>query len=201
MSNPLQTEDPDRFATAIRLIDEANAADPTHELVEGRARPRELVYSERLTDWVLRLQPDASEPLLLAARCQHIRRWEIPRDSYPMTRDGYLKWKEKLKRHHAEIAGTLLREAGYPEETIQRVQSLNLKKQLKQDPDCQTLEDALCLVFLEHQFADLAAKSSDEKMITALRKSWAKMSARGHEAAMTLNLSKNERRLLETALG
>jgi len=189
MTATFQPDDPQRFNTAIRRIDEANAKDPNLEQVQGKARPREVVYSERLTEWVCRLQPDASEALRLAARCQHVRRWEIPRDAYPRTREGYLTWKETLKRHHAAVSSGILAEAGYPPDLIDRVRSLNLKRDLKHDPECQTLEDALCLVFLEHQLADLARKSPEEKMITALKKSWAKMSVHGREAALALKLT------------
>src|SRR5436189_4508067 len=120
--------DTSRFEAACRRFDAANALDPNLEIVESIARPRELIYAERLTQWVLKLCPDASEELRLAARCQHICRWTIPRNSYPMTRAGYLKWRETLKKFHAEKAGEILREVGYPEETVQRVQALNSKK-------------------------------------------------------------------------
>src|SRR5438093_9728873 len=164
-----------RFEAAIRRFDEENSRDPHPEIVEGLARPRELVYAERLTDWVLRLCPDASEELRLAARCQHICRWMIPRSAYEMTRIGYLKWRNDLKTFHANKAGAILREVGYPEETVTKVQVLNLKKNFPQDPDSRVLEDALCLVFLEFQFVELAAKTDEEKMINALRKAWKKM--------------------------
>jgi len=189
-----------RFRAAIARIDEENSRDPQTEVVEGVQRPRELVYSEWLTEWVLRLQPGASEVLRLAARSQHIRRWEIPRASYPQTREGYLRWRSDLKQMHARISGELLRRVGYSEEVVARVQALNLKRELKQDPECQVLEDALCLVFLEHQSAALAAKASDEKMIGALRKAWAKMSASGRAAARELTLEPRVRALLLKAL-
>ena len=117
----------------------------------GVSQPRELLYAQRLTGWVLRLCPDASEELRLAARCQHICRWEIPRNSYPMTRAGYLKWRADLKKFHAQKAGEILREAGYDETAIRRVQELNLKKNFPDDPETRVLEDALCLVFLQFQ--------------------------------------------------
>src|SRR6266700_963274 len=107
--------DRSRFEAAIRCFDAANSLDPNLEIVEGIARPRELVYAERLTQWVLKLCPDPSEELRLAARCQHICRWMIPRSSHPMTRPGYLNWREDLKKFHAEKAGELLREVGYTE--------------------------------------------------------------------------------------
>jgi hypothetical protein len=189
-----------RFLNAIRLFDDANAADPNHDVVDGVTHPRELLYARRLTDWVLRLKPDASEALRLAARCQHLCRWETPRDRYPMDRAGYLRWRTDLKKFHAQKAGAILREAGYGDDVIARVQALNLKQDLGKDPDCQVIEDALCLVFLEHQLTELAAKTEEAKVINALKKSWAKMSESGRAAALQLNYSERERALIEAAL-
>jgi len=192
--------DRSRFEAAIRCFDAANSLDPNLEIVEGIARPRELVYAERLTQWVLKLCPDPSEELRLAARCQHICRWMIPRSSHPMTRPGYLNWREDLKKFHAEKAGELLREVGYTEETVAKVQALNLKKNFPQDPDSRVLEDALCLVFLEFQFAELAAKTTDVKMINALQKSWKKMTTAAREHAIKQTFGSKEKSLLERAL-
>lgn len=192
--------DPARFENAQRRFDEANARDPNTELVDGVARPRELVYAERLTDWVMRLQPDASESLRLAARCQHLRRWQIPRSSYPMDRAGYLKWRAELKKFHAEQAGKILREVGYGEELIGQVQALNLKKNFPADPDSRVIEDALCLVFLEFQLAALAAKTDDDKTINALRKSWLKMTEPARAEALKLPYGPREASLLHQAL-
>ena len=189
-----------RFEAACRGFDAANSLDPNLEIVEGIARPRELVYAERLTQWVVKLCPDASEELRLAARCQHLCRWSIARGSYPMTRAGYLKWREDLKKFHAEQAGAILRTAGYPEETVVKVQALNRKQHFPQDPDSRVLEDALCLVFLEFQFAGLAAKTRDDKMINALQKSWKKMTPLAREQAMQLQFGPKEILLLERAL-
>jgi Domain of unknown function (DUF4202) len=175
MSDQFQPRDPGRFEAALRRFDEENSQDPTRETVGGKSFPRELLYAQWLTEWVLRLCPGASEPLRLAARCQHLCRWMVPRLSYPMTRPGYLKWREDLKHFHAEKAGGILRELGYPEDAIARVQSLNLKRNFPHDAEGRVLEDALCLVFLEHQLAGLADKSTDDKVINALRKSWKKM--------------------------
>src|SRR5947199_9634008 len=125
-TNQLRSSNPRRFEAAIRLFDQENSRDPNLEIIEGVARPRELVYAERLTHWVLTLCPDASEELRLAARCQHICRWRVPRSSYPMTRAGYLKWREDLKKFHAEKAGEILRAVDYPQETVAKVQALNL---------------------------------------------------------------------------
>jgi hypothetical protein len=192
--------DPERFASALRRFQEENSRDPNTEIVNGSPQPREQVHAQWLTGWVLRLCPDASEPLLLAAACQHLRRWEIPRDSYPMTRPGYLQWRAELKKFHAQQAGEILRAAGYDEDTIRRVQELNLKKNFPGDPESRVLEDALCLVFLERQFAALAAKTDDAKMINALQKSWKKMTPAAHAEALKLNYGERERALIERAL-
>lgn len=201
MSPPFQPADPERFHAALRRFDEENARDPNTEMVDGVPQPRELVYARWLSDWVLRLCPDASEALRLAARCQHLCRWQIPRSAYPMSRAGYLQWREALKKFHARKAGEILREVGYDEVTIRRVQELNLKKGFPHDAETRVLEDALCLVFLEHQLAELAAKTPEEKVINGLRKSWEKMTAAGRAAALKLPLGPREKALLERALG
>jgi phosphosulfolactate phosphohydrolase-like enzyme len=189
-----------RFAAAIRRFDEENSRDPNTEMFDGSARPRELVYAEWLTGWVLKLCPNASEALRLAARSQHICRWMMPRDSYPMTRAGYLQWRADLKKFHAQKSGEILRDVGYPEEIVQRVQNLNLKKDFPKDPECCVLEDALCLVFLEHQLAPLASKTDDEKVIAALQKSWKKMTEAGRAEALKLSYRPRETELLRRAL-
>ena len=200
MSATFRPNDPQRFESALRRFDEENSRDPNHEAVDGIPHPRELLYAQRLVNWVLRLCPGASEELRLAARCQHICRWEIPRQSYPMTRAGYLQWRATLKKFHAQKAGDILREAGYPEEVIRRVQDLNLKKHFPDDPEARVLEDALCLVFLEFQFADLAAKTAADKTINALQKSWQKMTEAARAEALKLNYGEREKALLERAL-
>ncbi|MCW5552593.1 MAG: DUF4202 domain-containing protein [Verrucomicrobiae bacterium] len=189
-----------RFEAAIRRIDEANRRDPNLQMVNGSPLPRELAYARWLSGWVLRLCPNASEALRLAARCQHLCRWQIPRHQYPMTRAGYLQWRTALKQFHAETAGKLLREVGYPEQVIRRVQELNLKQNFPHDPESRVLEDALCLVFLEHQLADLVLKTSEDKVVNALRKSWQKMTTAARAEALHLPYGPREKRLLELAL-
>jgi uncharacterized protein DUF4202 len=196
VTEKFQPQDAKIFEAALLRFDAENSRDPNLE----NFQPRELLYAKRLTDWVLRLCPDASEELRLAARCQHICRWQSPRESYPMTRAGYLKWRADLKKFHAQKSGEILREVGYDEKTILRVQDLNLKKNFPNDPETQILEDALCLVFLEFQLADLAAKTADDKTINALQKSWDKMSEAARAEALKLNYGELEKILLQRAL-
>jgi hypothetical protein len=192
--------DAQRFQAAIERFDAANRADPNKELFHGQEYPRELLYAERMTEWLERLASDASEPLRLAARSQHLCRWMIPRSQFPMERRGYLQWRTELARFHARRAGEILREVGYDEATIERVQALLRKEGLKVDPETQLLEDVICLVFLESYFSDFSRKHDEEKLITILRKTWKKMSPRGHQAALALDLSPSDRALVERAL-
>jgi hypothetical protein len=192
---------PGDFARAIRLIDEANARDPNTLVVGGEARPKELAHAELLTAWVQRLRPDAGEALLLAARAQHLRRWEHPRASYPDGRSGYLRWRIAQQQFHATETGKILSEAGYDAATIERVQLLIQKKNLGSDPEVQALEDGLCLVFLETQFDSLGQRVADEKMVEILRKTWRKMSPDGRAAALSLNLTERQRAMVALAAG
>lgn len=191
----------DRLEAALARFDAAHREDPRSVQVDGGSVPWSVEYHRKLGEWVLRLDPNASETLRLAAACQHIRRWEIPRSDYDEGRRGYKRWRSDLARMHADIAHAVLADVGYDDETIARVEALLRKLGLGRDPDVQTFEDAICMVFFEMDFADLAAKHDDEKMIDILRKTWAKMSPAGHEAARALaaGLPPRERRLVESA--
>ncbi len=191
--------DLERFKTCLKAFDEANAQDPNKELFERKESPRELLYAERLTEWVKKLNPQASEALLLASRCQHLKRWMIPRTDFDEGRVGYLKWRKRLYQFHADEAEKILKEAGYGTDTIEKVKSINLKKNLK-DPDTQTIEDALCLVFLEYQFSDFVKKTAPEKMPGIIQKTWAKMSERAKEFALTLSFKAEELKLIRSSL-
>ncbi|MFZ0693410.1 MAG: DUF4202 domain-containing protein [Alphaproteobacteria bacterium] len=188
----------DRFAQAIAEFDAQNAQDPNRDPQSGR--PKELVYAEQMTRWLEKLAPSASETLRLAVRAQHIKRWKIPRSHYPMNRIGYLKWRTDLKNFHAALAGAILGELGYGEGTIARVQALLRKERLKQDSEAQTLEDVICLVFLENYFADFAKQHDAEKIVDILRKTWKKMSENGQKAALGLAMPPEAGALVKKAL-
>jgi hypothetical protein len=186
----------DRLQRAFALFDAANSEDPRQE--DGQ--PVELLYARRMTDWLARLYPHPSEPLRLAVRAQHIRRWMIPRGRYPMTRTGYLQWRTELGRFHAQTAGKILSEVRYDPATVQRVGALLRKEKLKAHPDAQALEDVSCMVFLEHELTGFAAKHDEEKVVRILRRTWNKMSPVGHAAAMTIQLSPVAKALIDKAL-
>lgn len=169
---------PGDFDKAIAAFDEYHRRDPNSEDHNGRPVAKELLYAERMTEMLLRLEPEAGEALKLAARCQHIGRWEIPRDRYPADKKGYLKWRNEEKFHHAHIAEKILSDSGYDAAMADQVKFLLLKKGLPAYPDTQLLEDVACLVFIEFYLDDFAAKHDDEKVIDILRKTLNKMSAR-----------------------
>lgn len=191
----------ERFDEAMRRIDSANAQDPNREVFEGREYPKELLYSQRMSAWLARLCPDASEELQLAVRAQHIRRWAIPRNAYPMDREGYLRWRTELGRFHAQTAAAILSEIGYHETAILRVGALIRKERFKADPEAQALEDCACLVFLETGFASFAGEHDPDKVAAIVARTWKKMSDKARAAALSLPFSPQENRLIERALG
>jgi len=185
---------------ALRRFDAANADDPNVELVDGQPLPKELVYGQRMSARLSVFAPDASEVVRLAARAQHIRRWEVPRESYPEGRAGYLKWRTDLYKWHGEIAAAIMKDVGYGDAAVSRVQTLLRKRGLKTDPEVQLLEDVICLVFLEHYFHDFAQKHSEEKLLPIVQKTWKKMSEQAHEAALQLQYAPEDRAIIEKAL-
>ena len=189
-----------RFQDAIARIDAANADDPETLRIDGADLPKELTHARMLTGWVRRLRPAADDALLLAARAHHVRRWTIPRGEYPAGRRGYLRWRTALHHFHAEEVERLLADAGYDEPVIGRVQQLVRKANLRRDPDVQTLEDGLCLIFLDTQLGDLRRNHPESKLIDVLRKTWKKMSPRARELALELDLDADDRALIERAL-
>lgn len=190
-----------KFEQAIAQFDALNSKDPNIEVFEGVNYPKEVLYAQRMSQRLLAFAPNASEVLQLAARCQHLCRWEIARSDYPIGKVGYHQWRNSLKRLHADKANKVLTAIGYEEELIERVQFLVLKKQLKKDTETQTLEDVICLVFLEFYFIPFAAKHTEEKVVDILRKTWRKMSEKGQAAALKLPLSEEAKILVGKALG
>lgn len=185
---------------ALNAFDAANRQDPNCEIHNGKSHPKELIYAERMSQSLALFAPDASEVLQLAARCQHIERWLFPRANFPMNLQGYNSWRTGLNKFHAKRAGEIMLGAGFDEKIIHRVGELLLKKRLKLDPEVQVLEDVVCLVFIEYYLADFALKHEESKLLNIIRKTWKKMSPKGHSAALALNLPKNLLQLVGKAL-
>jgi len=193
-------EDSRALADVIAAIDAANARDPSTTEIDGRREPAELVYGRRMSETLARIAPDASEPLRIAVRGQHIERWTSPRKAYAEGRVGYLKWRKDLQDFHAKRLGEIMAAGGYGAEAIARVGALIRKERLKSDAEVQTLEDVACLVFLAHYLDDFMDKTDQDKLAGILAKTWNKMSALGHEQALKLALPPSVPALLEQGL-
>lgn len=189
----------EKFECAVAAFEAYHRKDPNIVVVDGVSHPSELLYTARVADRLNSFHPEANEVVKLAAHCQHIGRWEIPREEYPMDKKGYLQWRNAEKAHHSRIAAKILSECGYDQDAIERVQILLMKKELHSNADTQLLEDVVCLVFLEHYLEDFATKHSDEKVVDILRKTMRKMSAQGMKAVGTLQLTSKNRSLINRA--
>lgn len=189
-----------KFKQAIQLFDDANSKDPFEEISNGKSFPKELLYAQRMSEKLNIFEPNAPESVQLAVRCQHICRWEIPRDSYEMNRTGYLTWRRDLAKFHAKKAAGILKEVGYNNDLIAKVTFLLQKKQLKKNEDTQLLEDVICLVFLKFYFEKFSKKYAEDKLIDIIQKTWKKMSDKGHEAALKINFSAHALTLVQKAL-
>jgi hypothetical protein len=189
----------ERFRKAIEAFDAIHRQDPEQIIVEGQQVSKSLLYHRRLTQWVRRLSEEPSEVLLLAARCQHLERKAIPRDRFPMGTRGYRQWRTRLADFHVEKATEILQRIGYSRSCLDRLRDLLQKRRLKIDPEVQLLEDSICLVFLEIELIDFSRKHDEAKLLNILRKTWGKMSPRGHRHA--LNLAKQLPQDLQQLLG
>jgi uncharacterized protein YihD (DUF1040 family) len=191
-----------KLDVGFELFDAYNKQDPRLIVWDNTAYPQEYFFAIKLYEWVIKLDNGASEELLLASRSQHIGRWEIPRDSYPDGRESYLEWRKNLALHHAGIASKLMKEAGYDKEQVERVTQILLKKRIKADADVQTMENALCLVFLQYQYEDFWKKyeQDPEKLVNILRRSLLKMDSHGHNFALALPYTAEAKRFISMAL-
>jgi hypothetical protein len=181
---------------ARSAIDAANAGDPNqHEGV-----PLALVQGRLAEGWVVRLDPHAPAALRLAARAHHLRRWVVPRVSYPDGRAGYLRWRRDQKQRHADELSELLGDAGVDPAVVERASAIVAKVGLGSDPEVQVFEDAVCLTFLETQLTDTADRLDSERMTNVIAKTLAKMSEAGRAAALTIELDRRGQDLLARAV-
>lgn len=184
-----------RYLLAVERLDAVHASDPRPDPIDD-SRPYELVYAERMSAWLQRLAPAASEPLRLAVRAQHLGRWRLPRDRYPVGRAGYHRWRREQARRQADAASAILAKVGYEPATCERVAALIRKEGLRYDPETQTLEDCACLVFLQYYLSGFAQRYDKQKLANIVRKTWNKMSEFAREQALTLPLDEAVERAL-----
>lgn len=189
------------YEQALKAIDDAHAQDPRTVTVDGREVPYELHYADKMTAYLAKRAPDASDVVKLAIRAQHFRRWEVPRDSYPMTRIGYHSWRTFLKKRQAQLAGAILQEKGFSEDEVALCVAMIEKQGLAQgNPDTQILEDVACLVFLDDQFEQFEKEHDEDKIIKILQKTWGKMSDDGHRLALQIPMAQRCQELVQKAL-
>ncbi|KAF2103298.1 hypothetical protein NA57DRAFT_52825 [Rhizodiscina lignyota] len=188
------------YEKAVELIDEAHKKDPKIVKINSEDVPYELHYAQKMSEYLVKRSNNASDTLRIAIRAQHFRRWEVPRDSYPMTRVGYHAWRTYLKKRQAEQVERICLDCGFAGEDAERVASLIRKEDLKEDEETQILEDVACLVFLEDQFADFEKEHNEDKIITILRKTWAKMSKEGQDLALQIPMTGRPQELVQKAL-
>ncbi|MCY3577966.1 MAG: DUF4202 domain-containing protein, partial [bacterium] len=193
----MATDDMDsssRLTAALAAIDAANADDPHTIAVGATTRPKEQAHAEMMTEWVQRLDPEADDAQLVAARAHHLRRWALPRSDYPEGRAGYLRWRSAQAKRHASEVADIVASAGYNEAFAADVSAIVAKRGLATDPRVQTHEDALCLVFLQTQFDELADKLGDDHMAEVLAKTLVKMSPAARRIAQDLARSRRPHR-------
>jgi len=191
------------LATTLAAIDAANHDDPRRVAESGRERPFEIVYAERMSARLAAVYPEASELLQIAARAQHLRRYDVARGNYPQGRRGYDDWRKACRIHHATLAGDIMRREGWGEDAVERVGALIRKERLKKDFEAQALENVAAIVFIEHYFDDFLAKYTgydDARLIDIVAKTLCKMSPRGHAAALALPLPDRARALIGAAI-
>lgn len=189
-----------KYDVALASIDQAHAQDPRKILINGQQESFELHYSQKMTQYLEKRYPQAPDTLRLAIRAQHLRRWEVPRESYAMNKQGYYGWRTSLKKRQADLACQICLDSGFSKEDAERVAALIRKDDLKNDEETQVLEDVACLVFLDEQFEEFEKLHDEEKIVNILRKTWSKMSERGHDLALEISMSERAKSLVMKAL-
>lgn len=190
----------ENFEAILREIDLFNEQDPNLIEYNGSQSPAELIYGQRMYEMVGHLRKDAEHEVLVAARAQHIQRWKIARSAYAADREGYLRWRNDLKKMHAIIIRDLLHSLNCDEDFIEKVVFLVQKKDFKRNIDAQTIEDAACLVFLKYYFDEFGAKTAEEKTLDIIKKTWDKMSEEGQALALSTDLSPYCKEMVAKAL-
>jgi hypothetical protein len=193
--------DANRYRAATEAMLRVHAQDPRREGAADGEHPVELLYTRRLLAWIERLDSAPSEDLPLAAHGLHLSRWTIPRDTYPMTRQAYHDWRDRLRALHADEVEAVLRDCLYDEGTVERVRALVLRAIYPDDPESRVIEDALSLLLLERQLGEFAAKTERAKTLRVIRRVWRRMTPRAQELALSLPLTPDGARLVREALG
>lgn len=192
----------EKYTQAVELIKEAYQNDKELVTIDGTTYPKEYLYALRMIEILEKFSPESSEEVFLAAWCQHFYRWDIPRNSYPMDRKGYHQWRSYLYTYQADKAAEVMEKVGYSIDSINKVKEMIAKKDIKGNALSQLLEDVVCLVFLNFYLEEFvsAHKKDEEKLIRIIKRTWNKMSSKGHEEALKVNFPKDIKALILAAL-
>lgn len=191
-----------QYIAAIELIDQAYQEDPNTEILEGTSYPSEYLYAQRMVEELRVFKPNASETELLAARCQHLNRWDIPRANYPDGRKGYHNWRTYLYNYQAQKATEIMALVGYDEKSMDEVKAMVSKVHIKLNEQTQLIEDVACIVFLKYYIQAFVDKHKNDevKLVRIIHRTWGKMSEKGHAAALQLNIPDYIMKLITKAL-
>jgi len=189
-----------KLQAVFSAIDDINMQDPNQSIVDGKAQPKELLYGQYMTACLEQYWPESDQLLQIAVRAQHIKRWSLKRTEYEMGKKGYFQWRIAQGKFHAQLTKSLMIEHGFNEDDAETTASILRKEKLKSNLNSQTLEDVACLVFLQYYFDEFSTKHNEDKIIRILQKTWAKMSTKGHEIALSLTLPDHLAVLVKKAL-
>jgi hypothetical protein len=185
----------------INKISFAHLQDPNLDTWNNEIYPAEWLYIQRITERMEVYQPEASPELIIAANCQHLCRWEIGRKTFPEGRAGYYQWRNFLSEYQFQKAREIILKAGFDEEFADRVKAIVKKENIFTHAESQTLEDVVCLVFMEFYLDEFIRGKSELDMSTIIQKTWKKMSEKGHQEAMKINYTDGTLAVIKQALG
>jgi len=189
-----------QLQSLFTAIDDINKQDPNTTVMNNESHIKELLYGQLMTQCLAKYWPDANDFLQIAVRAQHIKRWHLKRDEFPIGKAGYLNWRKELGKFHAKTTKELMIENGYDEESAEKTACIIRKEKLKKNADSQTLEDVACLVFLEYYLDEFSTKHNEEKIIRIVQLTWKKMSEQGHNIALSLTLPDHLAEIVNKAL-
>ena len=178
-----------QYTKAVELINSVHNQDPNSETIDGVDIKAELLYSQRMLAILQKVQPNASLELQLAAQCQHISRWSIPRTTFSMDKKGYYQWRAAIMEHQLSVTSSVLKQAEINEQSIEIVVDTLKNKADKTNINASIIEDTACLTFIKWYLVPFAGQFDPEKAKVILQKTVGKMSERGLKLIPELQLS------------
>ncbi len=185
-----------QYNAAIELIDAIHNQDPSTVTFEGVEVKAELQYSQRMLSMLEKVQPKALLELKLAAQCQHMSRWSIPRATFSMDKKGYYQWRAAIMEYQLNITSTVLKQAEVNDESIEVIVDALKNKADKTNLNASIIEDTACLTFIKWYLVPFAGQFDVYKAKIILQKTANKMSDKGLALIPELELSKDVLKVL-----